>query len=64
MDPVTEAKMFAQTFFVGSPQHVVAVAICQTRNVNPDYPSGAGVPNWQAVLMEQFLLDALGKMIK
>ena len=63
MDPVTQARAIATMATPGSPPHQLAVGICMVRGINPDYPSGAGLPNWQAIIMETVLLDELQKIL-
>lgn len=63
MDPVTHVRNSVMTIPPGSPPYELAVAICQMRNLNPDYPAmGTGFQNWQAVIAETLLLNELNKL--
>jgi hypothetical protein len=63
MDPVTEARAIATNTPYGSPAYQLAIGVCMVRGINPDYPSGAGLPNWQSVIMEAVLTDYLHRLI-
>ena len=60
MDPITQARMTAVNTLPGSPLYELACAVCMVRMIDPNgHHMGAGMCNWQAVIMETALLSLM-----
>lgn len=62
MHPLEQARMIAMNTPPGTPLFVLAEAVCRLRMVHPNGMNmGAGMLNWQAVVMEQALLTLMSR---